>query len=162
MRICLCALPLIGVVIEQALWRFPPIGCAPRKCSGCGAVPDSRSAHSASGWLRRHRRDVLASCAPPEEKAGDRDSRCGAFAVIRLGCLVGGQLCVPCHGPALACFGMSFVLSRALSSWAVATFPLRRDCPYLRHLGGPDGGAPGAAGPRPDCGVGLLWPAHLY
>ena len=135
MRYALCALPLIGVVIglAQALWQIAANWlCMPEMLRGAGLclipVQLTGGIHL-DGYADTS--DVLASCAPPEKKQEIlKDPRCGAFAVIRLGVwlVASFALCtaVQLNGPALACFGMSFVLSRALSSWAVATFPLAK------------------------------------
>ena len=136
MRYALCALPLIGVVIglAQALWLIAANWlCMPEMLRGAGLclipVLFTGGIHL-DGYADTS--DALASCAPPEKKQEIlKDPRCGAFAVIRLGgwFVASFALCtaVRLDGPALACFGMSFVLSRALSGWAVATFPLAKN-----------------------------------
>ena len=136
MRYALCALPLIGVVIglAQALWLIAANWlCMPEMLRGAGMclipVLLTGGIHL-DGYADTN--DALASCAPPEKKQEIlKDPRCGAFAVIRLGVwfVASFALCtsVRLDGPALACFGMGFVISRALSGWAVATFPLAKN-----------------------------------
>lgn len=136
MRYALCALPLIGVVIglAQALWLIAANWlCMPEMLRGAGIclIPILLTGGiHLDGYADTS--DALASCAPPEKKQEIlKDPRCGAFAVIRLGVwfVASFALCtsVRLDGPALACFGMGFVISRALSGWAVATFPLAKN-----------------------------------
>lgn len=136
MRYALCALPLIGVVIglAQALWLIAANWlCMPEMLRGAGLclVPILLTGGiHLDGYADTS--DALASCAPPEKKQEIlKDPRCGAFAVIRLGVwfVASFALCtaVRLDSPALVCFGMGFVLSRALSGWAVATFPLAKN-----------------------------------
>lgn len=136
MRYALCALPLIGVVIglAQALWLIAANWlCMPEMLRGAGLclIPILLTGGiHLDGYADTS--DALASCAPPEKKQEIlKDPRCGAFAVIRLGVwfVASFALCtsVRLDGPALACFGMGFVISRALSGWAVATFPLAKN-----------------------------------
>lgn len=158
MRYALCALPLIGVVIglAQALWLIAANWlCMPEMLRGAGLclIPILLTGGiHLDGYADTS--DALASCAPPEKKQEIlKDPRCGAFAVIRLGVwfVASFVLCtaVRLDDPALACFGMSFVFSRALSGWAVATFPLAKNT-GLAHTFATSadrtGGAPGAAG----------------
>ena len=135
-RYALCALPLIGVVIGlvQGLWLLAAGWLSmPEMLRGAGLclipVLLTGGIHL-DGYADTS--DALASCASPEKKQEIlKDPRCGAFAVIRLGVwfVASFTLCtvVRLDGPALACFGMGFVLSRALSGWAVATFPLAKN-----------------------------------
>lgn len=136
MRYALCALPLIGVVIglAQALWLIAANWlCMLEMLRGAGLclIPILLTGGiHLDGYADTS--DALASCAPPEKKQEIlKDPRCGAFAVIRLGVwfVASFALCtsVRLDGPALACFGMGFVISRALSGWAVATFPLAKN-----------------------------------
>ena len=136
MRYALCALPLIGVVIglAQALWLIAANWlCMSEMLRGAGIclIPILLTGGiHLDGYADTS--DALASCAPPEKKQEIlKDPRCGAFAVIRLGVwfVASFALCtsVRLDGPALACFGMGFVISRALSGWAVATFPLAKN-----------------------------------
>ena len=124
MRYALCALPLIGVVIglAQALWLIAANWlCMSEMLRGAGIclIPILLTGGiHLDGYADTS--DALASCAPPEKKQEIlKDPRCGAFAVIRLGVwfVASFALCtaVQLNGPALACFGMGFVLSRALS-----------------------------------------------
>lgn len=76
--------------------------------------------------------DALASHAPRERKLEIlKDSHCGAFAVIATGSYlvfltaVYGELRPA--GAQLQALGLSFVLSRALSGFAVTTFPCAKD-----------------------------------
>lgn len=82
--------------------------------------------------------DALASCAPPEKKQEIlADPHCGAFAVIRLltyfVATLGAWSVLGSSRPALFCAALGQVLSRALSGFAVAAFPLAKDT-GLAHL----------------------------
>jgi len=136
MRYAMCAFPLVGVVVGLVWWGWSAL---------CGALALPVLLRAAGYCLfpvlitggihldgYADTSDALASCAPPERKQEIlKDSHCGAFAVIRLCTYFTASfaLCAVYRPDraAVACMAVSFVLSRALSGLAVASFPLARD-----------------------------------
>ena len=154
MRYALCALPLIGVVIglAQALWLIAANWlCMPEMLRGAGLclipVLLTGGIHL-DGYADTS--DALASCAPPEKKQEIlKDPRCGAFAVIRLGVwfVASFALCTAVPGSCL--FWNELCAQPGVVRLGGGHLPAgkkHRPCPHLRHLGGPGGSAPGAAG----------------
>lgn len=136
MRYALCAFPLVGVVIGLAWAAWAAVCQAlalPELLRGAGLcllpVAVTGGIHL-DGYADTS--DALASCAPPEKRREIlQDTHCGAFAIIRLCAYftAGFALCCALRpdGRALVCAGLSFVLSRALSGFAIAAFPLAKD-----------------------------------
>lgn len=132
MRYAMCAFPLIGVVIGL-LWFL------------CGVLPLPGAARAAGFclipvWVTggihldgyADTCDALASCGDTAKKQEIlQDPHCGAFAVIRL-CtyfIANLALCATLQPTmrAVSCMGIGFLLSRALSGWAIATLSLSKD-----------------------------------
>ena len=131
MRYAMAAFPLVGAVIG-ALWCVCGLLPLPDmlKAAGFCLIPVA-----ATGGIHldgfADTCDALASCASPEKKQQIlADPHCGAFAVIRLcswflACFaLWTQL--P-DGRALMALAIGQVLSRALSGYAVARFPLAKN-----------------------------------
>ena len=135
MRYALCAFPAVGLVSGAGLLGFAAL------CRVLGAGSVLRAAGLCllpvlvTGGIHldgfADTCDALASCAPPEKKQQIlADPHCGAFAVIRLcswflACFaLWAQL--P-DGRALMALAIGQVLSRALSGYAVARFPLAKN-----------------------------------
>ena len=135
MRYALCAFPAVGLVSGAGLLGFAAL------CRALGAGSVLRAAGLCllpvlvTGGIHldgfADTCDALASCAPPEKKQQIlADPHCGAFAVIRLcswflACFaLWTQL--P-DGRALMALAIGQVLSRALSGYAVARFPLAKN-----------------------------------
>ena len=136
MRYALCAFPLIGVVcgLAWAGWAwlagalaFPPLLRAGGLC--LAPVLITGGIHL-DGYADTS--DALASCAEPARKREIlADPHCGAFAVIRL-CVYFTAYLALCAAVeptprAVLAMGLGFVLERALSGWAIATFPLSKN-----------------------------------
>lgn len=136
MRYAMCAFPLIGVIcaLVYGLWTVV--------CSRW-PVPDWLQAAGyclIPVWITggihldgyADTCDALASYADAARKQEIlKDPHCGAFALIRV-CsyfVAYFALCasLTMDRQALVCLGIGFVLERALSGWAVATFPLARN-----------------------------------
>ena len=137
MRYALCAFPLVGGVIGGLWWGWSAL------CAALGLPPLLRAAGlcllpaAVSGGIHldgyADTSDALASHAGPERKQEIlKDPRCGAFAVIRLLGYFTGYLGL-CgavrleEGRWLGCAALSFVLSRTLSGFAIAAFPLAKN-----------------------------------
>ena len=136
MRYALCAFPLIGVVIDGLWWGWSAL---------CGALhlPDLLRAAglcllpaAVTGGIHldgyADTCDALASHGSPEKRQEIlKDPRCGAFAIICLCLYVVGDLtlcsAVRLDRQALVCMGLAFVLSRTLSGFAIAAFPLAKN-----------------------------------
>ena len=133
-RWLLAAFPLVGIVIGGTCWGWATL-CGtlalPNILRGAGLtlipVLFTGGVHLdgyADTW------DALSSHAPPEKKQEIlKDPRLGAFAAIRLCVYFLASFALwtalPRYdGPAVL---LSFCLSRALSGWAVAAFPLARN-----------------------------------
>lgn len=136
MRYALCAFPLVGVLcgLGVALWAA--------LCQWA-AVPDLLRAGGLclipvliTGGIHldgyADTSDALCSFGDMEKKhAILKDPHCGAFAVIRL-CTYFTAYFALCGGVetdrrAILCLGLGFILSRALSGWAIATLPLAKN-----------------------------------
>ena len=135
MRYALCAFPAVGLVSGAGLLGVAAL------CRALGAGSVLRAAGLCllpvlvTGGIHldgfADTCDALASCAPPEKKQQIlADPHCGAFAVIRLcswflACFaLWAQLPA---GRALMALAIGQVLSRALSGYAVARFPLAKN-----------------------------------
>lgn len=132
MRFALCAFPLVGVVCGLCwmILLFLPLPVFLRGSLLCLAPLAVTGGIHLDGYADTC--DAMASCG---DAAGRqeilKDPHCGAFAVIRL-CgyfIFYLALCVTLTPsvPAAVCAGLGFVLSRALSGWAVASRPLARE-----------------------------------
>lgn len=136
MRYAMCAFPLVGVVCAAAygVWNIL-----------CGTWPVPYWLQSAGYCLipvlvtggihldgYADTCDALASYAEVTKKQEIlKDPHCGAFALIRV-CSYFVAYFALCASlvmdrQALACLGLGFILERALSGWAVATFPIARN-----------------------------------
>ena len=132
MRYALCAFPLVGELCALA-WTVLAVLPLPAFLRGtllCLAPAVVTGGIHLDGYADTA--DALASFGDREKKQAIlRDPHCGAFAVIRLACwfLLYLALCVTLKptGRAVVCAGQGFVLSRALSGWAIAALPLARD-----------------------------------
>ena len=138
MRYALCAFPLIGVVCALcwlALMLLPLPGFL-RGVLFCLAPVAVTGGIHLDGFADTC--DALASHGDPAKKQEIlKDPHCGAFAVIRL-CAYFAlylALCVTLTPTprAVICAGFGFVLSRALSGWAIASLPLARSS-GLAHI----------------------------
>lgn len=136
MRYALCAFPLVGVAAGLSWWAWAAV-CgalglpALLRAAGLCLLPAAVSgAIHLDGYADTS--DALASHAAPERKQEIlKDSHCGAFAIIRL-CMYFVAYFALCGAlvptdQALLCGGLAFVLSRALSGFAITAFPLARD-----------------------------------
>ena len=134
-RYALCAFPLIGFVIGEAWWGWEAVCRAlqlPRLLRAAGLclapVVITGGIHL-DGYADTV--DALASHAPPERKREIlKDPHCGAFAVIYM-CVYFVRYLALCgavllDGRALAGMGVAFALIRALSGFAIVTFPLAK------------------------------------
>ncbi len=136
MRYALCAFPLVGAAVGLALWGWSAL------CGWLGAPALLRGAGLCllpvliTGGI--HLDGFADTCdalhswqAPEKRRAILSDPHLGAFGAIRLcGWFIGyfGLCCaVAADGRSLLCWGLSFLLSRALSGLAVAWFPLAKD-----------------------------------
>ena len=135
MKYALCAFPLVGAVLALLLWGWTAL-CGrlafPGLLRGAGfcLLPVVLTGGIHLDGLA-DTSDALASYASPEHRQEIlADPHCGAFAVIRLCAWFVGYFALCCAlsptPAALLCWGLSFVLSRALSGYAVAAFPLAR------------------------------------
>ncbi len=136
MRYALCAFPLVGAAIGLALFGWALL------CGWLGAPMLLRGAGLAlipvriTGGIHldgyADTCDALASWGAPEKRREIlSDPHLGAFAAIRL-CgwfLAYFALCcsLTVNIRAMLCWGLSFLLSRAMSGLAVAWFPLAKD-----------------------------------
>ena len=136
MRYALCAFPLVGLICGAAWWGwallcdwlgFPLLLRAAGFC--LAPVLISGGIHL-DGYADTC--DARASYAGPEKKREIlADPHCGAFAVIRVCVYFVAYfgLCgtIEPTARACACTAACFVLERALSGLAVASFPLAKD-----------------------------------
>ena len=136
MRYALCAFPFIGVICGGAWYVWAMLAeylSIPVFLQGAGfcllpivitggihldGYADTCDARSSYGDMEKKQRIL-------------NDPHCGAFAVIRL-CMYFVLWFALCSSfqpeeKALLCMGLGFVLSRALSGLAVASFPLAKD-----------------------------------
>ena len=132
MRYALCAFPLVGVVcalcwLGLALLPLPGFLRGAMLCLAPVAVTGGIHLDGYADTC-----DALASYGDADRKKEIlKDPHCGAFAVIRL-CVyfvLYLALCVTLR-PTLrvvTCAGLGFVLSRALSGWAIASLPLAKN-----------------------------------
>lgn len=132
MRYALCAFPLVGAVCAGG-WTLASLLPLPDFLRGAVLclmpVLVTGGVHLdgyADTW------DARASHADPAKKQEIlKDPRCGAFAVIHLCAYFVAYLalCVALRPTprALACAGLGFVQSRALSGWAIAALPLAKN-----------------------------------
>ena len=132
-RYSMCFFPLVGAVIGLVVWGWFAL------CGAIGIGPVLRGAVAAliplfiSGGIHMDgfmdTIDALASWQPKEKRLEIlKDSHCGAFAVM--GCagtlLLSAALYAeadPGRAPLLACV---FILSRAMSAWALVTLKSAR------------------------------------
>lgn len=133
LRYALAAFPLTGAALGLAWWGWAAL---------CGALALPDAARGAgfcvlpalvTGGIHldgyADTCDALASrAAPPRKQEILRDPHCGAFAVIRL-CvyfIAYDALCCSLDpaGAGPRCAGLSFVLSRALSGFALTVLPI--------------------------------------
>ncbi len=136
MRYALCAFPLVGIVCGVFWWvwaelcRFLVLPELLRGAGFCLLPVLATGGVHLDGFADTS--DALASHAPPEKKREIlQDSRCGAFAVIRL-CgyfVLYWALCCALRptSAALWSVGASFVLSRSLSGLAIVSLPLAKN-----------------------------------
>ncbi len=136
MRYALCAFPLVGAAAGLIWWGWAAL-CGwlelpvLLRAAGLCMIPAAVSGGiHLDGYADTG--DALASCASAEKKKEILDDpRCGAFAVIRLCMYFVGYLglcgAVRTDGAALWCMGLGFILSRALSGFAIAAFPLAKN-----------------------------------
>ncbi len=131
MRFALCAFPLVGVVCA-ACWMvlaFLPLPDFLRGTLFCLAPLAVTGGIHLDGYADTC--DAMASCGSAARKQEIlEDPHCGAFAVIRL-CSYFAlylALCVTLTPSprAVICAGLGFVLSRALSGWAIASLSLAK------------------------------------
>lgn len=144
MRYMLCVFPLIGVLIGALclLWVMLAQWLhVPELLRGAGLcllpVAVTGGIHL-DGYADTS--DARASHASPERRQEIlKDPHCGAFAVIRLGMyfVASLALCTALMPTTrnLLCLGLSFVLSRALSAYAVARFPMAKDTGLAHTFG---------------------------
>ena len=134
MRYMLCAFPLVGVLIGLLCWGWTALSSAlalPGLIRGAGLclipVLITGGVHL-DGFCDTW--DALASHADPEKKRAIlKDPHIGTFAVIHLVCYFLAAFALwtelPVYRALPVCLG--FVLSRSLSGFAVAAFPLAGD-----------------------------------
>lgn len=136
MRWALAAFPLVGVVcgLGVALWAAV---CRALDISGlllagglCLIPVLTTGGIHLDGYADTS--DALASWGDQEKRhAILKDPHCGAFAVIRLCTYFTGYLALcaalEVTADAVLCMGLGFVLSRALSGWAIAARPLAKN-----------------------------------
>lgn len=136
MRYMLCAFPLIGGMIAAAcvlwVWLAGWLGVTDlvRGVGLCVIPILVTGGIHLDGYADTS--DALSSYGSREKKLEIlSDPHCGAFAVIRLAVylLAYLALCVQLRAdrPAMLALGLSFVLSRLLSGFAVARFPMAKD-----------------------------------
>lgn len=136
MRYLLCAFPLVGLVNGLGWWIWAILCQALRlpvllQAAGLCLIPVAVTGGiHLDGYADTS--DALASYASPERRQEIlKDSHCGAFAVIRVCTYFAGNfaLCgaLTLDRRALCCMGVAFVFSRALSGFAVASFPMAKD-----------------------------------
>ena len=136
MRYALCAFPLVGAACGLLWWGW---------AAACGvlALPDLLRGAGfcllpvmVTGGIHldgyADTSDALASHASREKKLEIlKDSHCGAFAVIKLCGYFTASWALCCalrpSQEAVWCVGLGFVLSRAMSGFAIAAFPLAKD-----------------------------------
>ncbi|MEG1932226.1 MAG: adenosylcobinamide-GDP ribazoletransferase, partial [Pygmaiobacter sp.] len=137
MRYALCAFPLIGVVIGIgcvgwiALCRVLKLPVLLRGAGLCLLPVWISGGIHLDGFADTC--DALASHATPEKRQEILgDPHLGAFAPIRLCCYFVASVALWCSVPrfdaaTLSALLLGFCLSRALSGFAVATFPLAKN-----------------------------------
>ena len=131
MRYALCAFPLVGVVCGLCwlILAFFPLPVFLRGSLFCLAPVAVTGGIHLDGYADTC--DALASHGDDVKKQDIlKDPLCGAFAVIRL-CtyfVLHLALCVTLTPStrAVICAGLGFVLSRALSGWAIVSLPLAK------------------------------------
>ena len=136
MRWALCAFPLVGVFCGLAFGLWGWLAAAAdlpvllRAAGFCLLPVWITGGIHLDGYADTC--DALASCGDREKRLAIlKDPRCGAFAVIRL-CswfVLDFALCgaLPLTVEAVTCMELGFVLSRAISGWAVAALPLAKN-----------------------------------
>ena len=132
MRCVLCAFPLVGVVCGLCwlILAFLPLPVFLRGTLFCLVPVAVTGGIHLDGYADTC--DALASRGDAAKKQEIlKDPHCGAFAVIRL-CTWFAlylALCVTMTPStrAVICAGLGFVLSRALSGWAIASLPLAKN-----------------------------------
>lgn len=134
MKYALVAFPLIGAVIGLALWgisallsliQAPPILCGALYCIVPVLITGGIHIDGFADTL-----DALASHAEPEKKQEIlKDPHVGSFAVIRLCCYFILNFAIWSVLPEFRVLPLllAFVLSRTLSGFAVASFPLAKN-----------------------------------
>lgn len=132
MRYALCAFPLVGVLCALcwAVLAALPLPAFLRGTLLCMAPAAVTGGIHLDGYADTA--DALASFGDQAKKQAIlKDPHCGAFAVIRLisWFLLYMGLCVTFDPTwrAVCCAGLGFVLSRALSGWAIAALPMAKD-----------------------------------
>lgn len=136
MRYALCAFPAVGIVSGAAMLGFARlcavlgVGIVLRAAGLCLLPVLITGGIHLDGFADTC--DALASCAEPEKKQAIlADPHCGAFAVIRLCSWFLADFALWAQlrpdGAALLCLAAGQVLSRALSGYAVARFPLAKN-----------------------------------
>ena len=132
MRCALCAFPAVGAVCALCWLALSvlPLPAFLRGALFCLAPVAVTGGIHLDGYADTC--DALASHGTAAQKQEIlKDPRCGAFAVIRLCAyfVLYLALCVTLTPSprAVACAGLGFVLSRALSGWAIASLPLAKD-----------------------------------
>ena len=136
MRYALCAFPLVGVACGLLWWGWSVV-CGvlgfPDLLRGAGfcllPVMVTGGIHL-DGYADTS--DALSSHAPREKKLEIlKDSHCGAFAAIKLCGYFTASWALCCtlrpSREAIWCVGLAFVLSRAMSGFAIAAFPLAKN-----------------------------------
>ena len=132
MRYALCAFPLVGTACGLCwlVLAVLPLPTFLRGACFCLAPVVITGGIHLDGYADTS--DALASYGDAAKKQAIlKDPHCGAFAVIRLCAyfIFDFALCVTLTPSmkAVACAGLGFVLSRALSGWAIASLPLAKD-----------------------------------
>lgn len=136
MRYAMCAFPLVGVVcaLFYLVWavvcRMWPVPSLLQAAGYCLVPVLVTGGIHLDGYADTC--DALASYADAAKKQEIlKDPHCGAFALIRV-CTYFVTYFALCASlemdrKALLCLGLGFVLERALSGWAVATFPIAKN-----------------------------------
>ena len=132
MRYALCAFPLVGTACGLCwlVLAVLPLPTFLRGACFCLTPVAVTGGIHLDGYADTC--DALASYGDAVKKQEIlKDPHCGAFAVIRLCAyfVFDLALCVTLTPSmkAVACAGLGFVLSRALSGWAIASLPLAKD-----------------------------------
>lgn len=145
MRYALVAFPLVGAVLGFAWWGAAALCEAlslPTLLRGamlCTLPALVTGGIHLDGYADTS--DALASHASPERKQEIlRDPHCGAFAVIRLCVYFVAYFALCCAWEpttgALWCMGCGFVLSRALSGFALTVLPIAKGSSLARTFAG--------------------------